>query len=140
MDLEISLNCANVDWQVVSTTLKRVGMAHYSPDVHQKAFAASHTTVFVWHDTQLIGFGRAISDGVYQAAVYDVAVAPEYQGQGIGSTIVQHILRNVPNCNVILYASPGKEHFYSTLGFRWMKTGMALFQRAELMMEKGFTA
>jgi GNAT superfamily N-acetyltransferase len=76
---------------------------------------------------------------VYQADIYDVAVVPKYQGQGIGSTIIQHILRNVPNCNVILYAAPGKEHFYSNLGFRTMKTGMVLFQHPEWMSEKGFT-
>ena len=139
MDLDISLTCAGVDWQVVSVLLQRVGMAHYSPEVHRNAFEASHTTVFVRRGGQLIGFGRAISDGVYQAAVYDVAVLPEYQRQGIGATILQHILRNLPNCNVILYASPGKEHFYRTLGFRRMKTGMALFQHPERMQEKGFT-
>lgn len=139
MDLDISLTCAGVDWQVVSVLLQRVGMAHYSPEVHRKAFEASHTTVFVRRGGHLIGFGRAISDGVCQAAVYDVAVLPEYQQQGIGATILQHILRNLANCNVILYASPGKEHFYRALGFRAMKTGMALFQHPERMQEKGFT-
>jgi ribosomal protein S18 acetylase RimI-like enzyme len=139
MDLDISLHSDTVDWQVVYATLQRVGMAHYSPHIHRKAFEASHTTVFVRHGGQLIGFGRAISDGVYQAAIYDVAVVPEYQGRGIGSTIIQHILRNVPNCNVILYAAPGKEHFYRNLGFRTMKTGMALFQHPDRMSEKGFT-
>lgn len=139
MDLDITLHCANVDWQVVYATLQRVGMAHYSPEIHRKAFEASHTTVFVRYGGQLIGFGRAISDGIYQAAVYDVAVIPEYQGQGIGSIIMQHILRNVHNCNVILYAAPGKANFYSNLGFRTMKTGMALFQHPDRMCEKGFT-
>lgn len=138
MDLDIRLTCAEVDWQAVSDTLQRVDMAHYSPEAHQQAFEASHTTVFVRHGGQLIGFGRAISDGVYQAAVYDVAVVPEYQRQGIGRTILQHILRNLPNCNVILYAAPGKEHFYRTLGFHPLQTGMALFQHPKRMQEKGF--
>lgn len=139
MDVIIRCDCANVDWHLVHAILKRVGMAHYSPDVHQKAFEASHTTVFAWHGDQLIGFGRAISDGVYQAAVYDVAVAPEYQGKGLGKTLMHTILGNLTNCNVILYASPGKEHFYGQFGFRNMKTGMALFKQAEAMRHKGFT-
>jgi GNAT superfamily N-acetyltransferase len=139
MDLDIRFSCAEVNWNVVFQTLKRVGMAHYTPDIHQKAFEASHTTVFVWHAGQLIGFGRALSDGVYQAAVYDVAVVPEYQGKGVGAIVMKNILSNVPDCNVILYASPGKEDFYATLRFRTMKTGMALFKNPVAMADKGFT-
>jgi hypothetical protein len=37
-----------------------------------------------------------------------------------------------------LYASPGKEKFYETLHFRKMKTGMAIFTRADTMAERGF--
>lgn len=52
---------------------------------------------------------------------------------------MKHILSNVPDCNVILYASPGKEDFYATLQFRKMKTGMALFKNPVAMADKGFT-
>lgn len=139
MEIELSFDTAGINWDIVSETLKRVGMAHYPPDVHKRAFEASHTTVFAWHGGHLIGFGRAISDGVYQAAVYDVAVNPEYQGKGVGSAIMESLLTRLSHCNVILYASPGKEGFYTTLKFRRMKTGMALFNNSEAMAEKGFT-
>jgi ribosomal protein S18 acetylase RimI-like enzyme len=114
-------------------------MAHYEPGVHQRAFEASHTTVFVYHADRLIGFGRAISDGVYQAAVYDCAVLPEFQGQGLGKMIMNKILAALPYCNLILDAAPGKEGFYQRLGFRRMKTGMAHFKRSESMRARGFT-
>ena len=114
-------------------------MAHHAPDVHKRAFEASHTTVFVYQADRLIGFGRAISDGEYQAAIYDCAVLPEFQGKGIGKTIMTHILRRISHCNAILYASPGKEGFYETHGFRKMKTGMAQFIKAEKMRARGFT-
>jgi len=139
MEVEIRCECAGVDWNCVAETLERVGMAHFDPDAHRRAFEASHTAVFVYQGEQLVGFGRALSDGVYQAAIYDVAVLPEFQGKGIGKTIVNHILARLRSCNVILYASPGKEDFYRTLGFRKMKTGMALFKDARGMEEKGFT-
>ena len=71
MEFDLKQDCTGVDWKVVSDTLKRVGMAYYEPDLHKKAFEASHTTVFIYHDDRLIGFGRAISDGFYQAAIYD---------------------------------------------------------------------
>ncbi len=82
---------------------------------------------------------QRLTFGEYQAAIYDVAVTPSYQGKGIGKTIVRAIVGNIPNCNSILYASPGKEAFYEKEGFRKMKTGMALFVDAEKMKDKGFT-
>lgn len=139
MEVDIKQDCAGVDWKTVSETLKTVGMAYYDPDVHKRAFEASHTTVFVYHADQLIGFGRAISDGAYQAAVYDCAVLPEFQGQGIGTKIMNAILSRLAQCNVILYASPGKEGFYQKHGFRKMKTGMAHFKKSVAMRERGFT-
>jgi GNAT superfamily N-acetyltransferase len=139
MNFQVTFECSNVDWPTVSRTLKRVGMAYCEPDVHRKAFENSHTSVFVYDGDQLVGFGRAISDDAYQAAVYDMAVAPEYQGQGIGTTIMKHILHRVGHCNVILYAAVGKEAFYERMGLHRMKTGMALFKKAAEMREKGFT-
>jgi hypothetical protein len=52
---------------------------------------------------------------------------------------MQHIMARVAHCNVILYASPGKEGFYQKFGFRRMKTGMARFIKKESMQERGFT-
>jgi ribosomal protein S18 acetylase RimI-like enzyme len=139
MEVDVKQDCAGVDWKAVSETLKRVGMAYYEPDMHRKAFEASHTTVFVYQAGRLIGFGRAISDGTYQAAIYDCAVLPEFQGKGIGTIILKNILSQISHCNVILYATPGKEGFYQKLGFRKMKTGMAYFKNSESMKELGFT-
>ncbi len=139
MELDVKQDCTGVDWKTVSETLKCVGMAYYKPDVHRRAFEASHTAVFVYQADRLIGFGRAISDGVYQAAIYDCAVLPEFQGKGIGTIIMKNILPRISHCNVILYASPGKEGFYQTHGFRKMKTGMAHFKKGIAMRERGFT-
>jgi ribosomal protein S18 acetylase RimI-like enzyme len=133
MEVDIKHDCAGVDWKIVSETLKTVGMAHYEPDTHRRAFESSHTTVFAYHADRLIGFGRAISDGVYQAAIYDCAVLPECQGKGIGKTIINNILSRISHCNVILYATPGKEGFYQKHGFRKMKTGMAVFTTPQAM-------
>jgi ribosomal protein S18 acetylase RimI-like enzyme len=138
MDLRIENDCAGVDWQAVADILKEVGMAYYAPDMHAKAFGASHTTIFVYDEDKLIGFGRAISDGAYQAAIYDCAVLPEYQGHRLGTRIMDAVLDGVGNCNVILYAAPGKEGFYQKQGFSRMKTGMARFAKPDVMRKKGF--
>jgi GNAT superfamily N-acetyltransferase len=139
MEISIKQDCAGVDWMAVREILKRAGMAYHEPDMHRRAFEASHTVVFVYQADRLIGFGRAISDGVYQAALYDFAVLPEFQAKGIGSAILQTVMSGIPHCNAILYASPGKEGFYQKHGFRMMRTGMARFIKSEAMRERGFT-
>lgn len=138
MNLKLQYNCLDIDWNSVSKLLKTVGMAYFEGALHKKAFENSHPVVFAFDEDKLIGFGRAVSDGVYQAAIYDVAVLPEYQGKKVGATIVNSIIERIPQCNVILYAAPGKEGFYEKLSFRKMKTGMALFLNTE-MRNKGFT-
>ena len=141
MDLEIRTDCLDINWVEVRDLLKNVGMAYREPEVHQRAFEASHTTVFVFRDSQLIGFGRAISDGEYQAAIYDVAVHPEAQGTGIGKKIIEKIKERLPHCNLLLYATPGMEGFYAKLGFGLMTTGMAIFttERARDIFTKNWT-
>ncbi|HRS83389.1 MAG TPA: GNAT family N-acetyltransferase [Smithellaceae bacterium] len=139
MNLDVKKDCVGVDWRTVSETLKRVGMAFHEPELHRKAFEASHAKVFIYHAGQLIGFGRAISDDAYQAAVYDCAIVPEFQGKGIGKILMNNLLSQLSHCNVILYAAPGKEGFYQAHGFRKLKTGMALFQKSDLMKKHGIT-
>lgn len=133
MQLRIKTDCDDIDWVEIADSLKKVGMAYHAPKVHQRAFEASHTTVFVYENTTLLGFGRAISDGEYQGAIYDVAVLPEAQGKGVGRIIIETIQNRLPNCNLILYATPGMEGFYKKLGFGQMKTGMATFRNSQAM-------
>lgn len=139
MVVDVQYDCTHVDWQAIADMLRCVGMAHYEPHLHRKAFENSAVTVFAYHDDRLIGFGRAISDGAYQAALYDVVVAPEFQRMGLGHAIIKAMLTRLPPCHIILYASPGKEGFYEKHGFRKMKTGMARFLNADKMRARGFT-
>lgn len=139
MEIEVKTELAGDDWHKIADILQAVGMAFYAPEKHKTAFEASYCTVFLYLGGELIGFGRALSDGVYQAALYDIAVIKAYQKKGLGKLIVDELLKKLQGINVILYAAPGKERFYEKQGFRKMKTGMARFIRSEVMAEKGFT-
>lgn len=129
---------ADVDWHRVADILKAAGMSHHAPATHKKAFEANYLAVYAYAEDQLIGFGRIISDGQYQAAIYDCAVMPEFQGRGIGSEIVTRLSTRLTHCNIILYASPGREGFYQRQGFARMKTGMALFLDMKSKRSGGF--
>ena len=52
---------------------------------------------------EVIGYGRAISDGACRAAIHDGAVVPGCQKQGIGTTIMEKIRARLSQGNVILY-------------------------------------
>jgi ribosomal protein S18 acetylase RimI-like enzyme len=138
MGIEIRCGCEGIDWALVPRILAEVGMSHDVPAVHERSFRNSAVTVFAFDDGGMIGFGRAVSDGERQAAIYDIAVLPAYQGRGIGRAIMEKVLEGIPNCNAILYANTGKEAFYEQFGFRKMKTAMALFRDTDMAERKGF--
>lgn len=134
----IQENSDHIDWQAVCRVLREAGLATHSVELTRKAFENSYRTVFVFDNDLLIGVGRAISDGAYQAAIYDIAVLPLYQGKQVGRLIVDEIHKALQEINIILYASPGKESFYKKIGYNKMLTGMAKFKNQSMMRDKGF--
>jgi|SRR5690348_16492073 len=79
-----------------------------------------HTDVAItaWDENRLVGFGRVLTDYVYRASIWDVIVDNDYQGQDIGTQIIQRILDHPDLKRVELFwlctRSPG---FYEKLGF-----------------------
>jgi ribosomal protein S18 acetylase RimI-like enzyme len=79
-----------------------------------------HTDVAItaWDGNRLVGFGRVLTDYVYRASIWDVIVDNAYQGQDIGTQIIQRILEHPDLKRVELFwlctRSPG---FYEKLGF-----------------------
>jgi len=76
------------------------------------------------HDEQVVGFGRVVSDGGYVVLIAELAVLPEYQGKGIGTTMMKKIMEYINNnlregqhVIVGLFASKEKESFYTPFGF-----------------------
>jgi aralkylamine N-acetyltransferase len=100
------------------------------------AFRNSALTIFIYDKDILIGSGRAISDGVYQAGIYDIAVLPEYQGKGIGRIIMNELHNGLKVYNVILYARSTAVDFYRKLGYSKMLTGMAKFKDPDHARER----
>ena len=131
--------CTKVNFTALTNLLKEAGMAYRLPEEHKQAFENSAKTIFAFDEETLIGCGRALSDGVYQAVLYDIAVLPQYQGKALGRMIMEHLTEGLRKCNVILYATPGKEGFYRKFGFRKLQSGMGAFIHAQQMQERGFT-
>jgi ribosomal protein S18 acetylase RimI-like enzyme len=114
-----------IDWSQAAEVFRRAPLGERDPDMLSRAFQNSCAHVFAYDKERLIGLCRALSDGVYQAAIYDVVLIPEYHGKGIGKEMVQLLCSQLHVPNIILFATPGREDFYRKLGFKKMLTGMA---------------
>lgn len=68
----------------------------------------------------LIGFARATSDHAFNATIWDVVIHPDFQGKGLGKTLmvqtIQH-LRSADITTITLFADPEVITFYKNLGF-----------------------
>lgn len=101
-----------------------VGWSRRPLDKVEQAIANSFCYVCAWHlvdnRRQLIGFARAVSDGVFQATLLDIVTHPNFQGQGIGKKIVQSLIKLLHQNkikDITLFASPHIVDFYHKLGF-----------------------
>jgi GNAT superfamily N-acetyltransferase len=79
----------------------------------------SAAVVSVWQKRELIGFGRATSDFIYRAVLWDVVVVKSFQGMGVGKTIVQKLLRHhaLNKVEKIYLMTTYQRGFYEQMGF-----------------------
>jgi N-acetylglutamate synthase-like GNAT family acetyltransferase len=83
------------------------------------AIANSEPVISVWDGERLIGFGRATSDTVYRATIWDVVIHPEYRGVGLGSKLVETILshRSMNRVERVYLMTTHQQQFYEKIGF-----------------------
>jgi ribosomal protein S18 acetylase RimI-like enzyme len=79
----------------------------------------SCSVVSAWQEGRLVGIGRATSDGVFRAVLWDVVVAEEHQGRGLGRRIVQTLLASPPVAasERVYLMTTNSSGFYERLGF-----------------------
>ncbi|MBM4124475.1 MAG: GNAT family N-acetyltransferase [Nitrospira sp.] len=75
--------------------------------------------VSAWDGARLVGFGRVLTDYIYRASIWDVIVDRDYQGQDIGTQLVQRMLHHPSLKRVELFwlCTRDKQAFYEKLGF-----------------------
>ena len=85
----------------------------------QRMLAGSQAVISAWRGSQLVGFGRASSDGVFRAVLWDVVVAGEEQGRGLGRRIVEALLKAPALAQVerVYLMTTNSAGFYEQLNF-----------------------
>jgi len=68
---------------------------------------------------KLVGFVQILSDGIKHAYILRLLVHKDYQGQGIGTKIVENLMELLKEnkLNPVLITKPAEEAFYSKFGF-----------------------
>jgi GNAT superfamily N-acetyltransferase len=89
-------------------------------DVLDRQIDASWRTVGCYDDTgAMVGFARAISDGVSLAYLADVFVLPEHRGRGLGVALVKAMIDDGPGAHFRWMLHTGDAHgVYAKAGFR----------------------
>lgn len=131
-DITYKITKEGIHWQEVADVLRRSGLSDRSAKDQETIFNNSYAVVFVYDKERIVGVGRALSDGVCQAAIYNIALDEEYQGYGIGRKLIELLLDQVKGQNVILYTHPRTRN----------KTAMSIFRGSEdslnWMKKEGF--
>ncbi|MGH9135252.1 MAG: GNAT family N-acetyltransferase [Ilumatobacteraceae bacterium] len=127
-----------VDWGELSNLYRIAPLGEKPPAALATVFGNSMFVCFVYAETELVGAGRALADGLDCAYIADVAVHPGHQGRGLGRSIITRLVSLADgHKKIILYANPGTEGFYASLGFLRMNTAMAIWQHPERAIETG---
>lgn len=139
MKIQIRYGIDHIDWMDLCELIRMAPLGSRNPEKLKMAAAKSFLVCSAMVDEKIIGFGRALSDGQYQAAIYDVVVSPGYRKKGIGKLIMRSLLEKLPReATILIYVAPGKQAFYEKLGFGQLKTGMGMFPNPEKSRANGY--
>ena len=101
-----------------------IGWGAYDKKITEKALDNTFYSISIYDDDKIIGYGRLIGDTICFLYIQDIMVRPEYQGNKIGTLIMNKLLEKIneikkenPNLKVYLGASKNKEKFYEKFGF-----------------------
>lgn len=124
MDIRIIDDLSGVCWKRISELIKAVGWPQRSPEDLKNAFEKSTYIRIAYNQDTIVGFGRTVDDDKYYGMIVDLVVAPDFQGKGIGSIILQELKDEMKGFYIIgLMAAPGKHDFYHKQG--WKKSNSA---------------
>lgn len=96
--------------------------AFYKADLKEMENSISNSwySVCAYSNSELIGYGRVISDGALYGVICDMIVSPAYQNMGVGSAILTKLKQQCVSKGLRvmwLFSAAGKTAFYKRHGF-----------------------
>lgn len=84
----------------------------------EQMFQFGNVYVGAFHDNQLVGLARVMTDFVFTSYLSDLAVDEAYQKKGIGRQLIREVQKATPKAKVILLSAPAAEGYYPKIGMR----------------------
>ncbi|WP_294143616.1 GNAT family N-acetyltransferase [uncultured Clostridium sp.] len=81
-----------------------------------KNFINSALVFSAWANGELVGCIRVLSDQMFRSVIYDLAVHPKFQNQGIGTELVRKCREIFPNSEWLVQTKTAAA-FYEKIGF-----------------------
>ena len=114
------------EYELIRRFLAENGWAHRvaDPERFAKMMQGANRSVAAWDGERVVGFGRALCDGVSNGYLSMVVVAESARGQGIGREIVRRLISDDPEITWVLRAGHGSEGFWAKMGFKASEIAM----------------
>ena len=82
--------------------------------------AHSDVIVSLWSNNKILGFGRALTDGIYRSVLWDIVIDQNHQGKGYGKLIVNSLLESqcIKQSEKIYLMTSNQSDFYHQIGFK----------------------
>ena len=86
----------------------------------KKCLANSDVIVSIWVGKEIVGFGRALTDGIYRGVLWDIVIDQNHQGKGFGTLIVKNLLssKKIKTTKKLYLMTTNKNLFYKQLDFK----------------------
>jgi len=90
----------------------------------KKCLANSDVVISLWVGEEIVGFGRALTDGIYRGVLWDIVIDQNHQGKGYGTLIVENLLssKKIKNTQKLYLMTTNKKLFYSQFNFEEVTT------------------
>ena len=85
----------------------------------KKCLANSDVVISLWVGNEIVGFGRALTDGIYRGVLWDIVIDKNHQSKGFGTLILKNLLssKQIKSTKKIYLMTTNKKLFYSQFDF-----------------------
>ena len=112
----------NYNEQEIIDLYNSVGWTNYTnnPNMLKNAYSNSLKIYGAYAEDKLVGIIRVVGDGFSVVFIQDILISPKYQGQGIGTALLQRILneyKDVYQKHLLTENTDKTIGFYKSIGF-----------------------
>lgn len=121
MDIHFEVNSKPLPHsKLILELLERAGTSfpYWTVERMDRALQASSVIICAWRGNELVGFARAISDFTWSGWLSQLAVLPEFQKQGIGTTLLDLVKKELgEEVSLLVHSAEAATGFYESRGF-----------------------